>query len=150
VAALERALQRYPNTKVIWAHQNPIKTSGGSTAAHARKADPQQIAALLDKYPNLFADISVGYETGFRTDNDRQLPENWRGLYEKYNDRFVIGLDRASNEAFEQGYVYWAFWMRGWLAQLSEGARRNIAYENIERILAARPSPGQTCQYLTK
>ena len=150
VAALERALQRYPQTKVIWAHQNPVKTSGGSTAAHARKADPQQIAALLDKYPNLFADISVGYELGFRTDNDRQLPENWRGLYEKYNDRFVIGLDRASKETFEQGYVYWAFWMRGWLAQLSEGARGNIASENIERILAARPSPGQTCQYLTK
>ena len=55
VSALERALQMNPATKVIWAHQTHIKTLDGSTAQHARKADPEQIANLLDKYPNLYA-----------------------------------------------------------------------------------------------
>lgn len=135
--ALDRALTANPNTKVIWAHQNPVKMGGGLGGEYARRADPNQIAALLDKHPNLFADISVGYESGFFNETlDRQLPGSWKNLYEKYSDRFVVGFDRAYKDTFEKQYLSWADWFRGWLLQLSGDTAKKLAYENIERILS--------------
>jgi hypothetical protein len=58
VPALERALERNPHTKVIWAHQYHFKTVDGPVPEHARKADPEQVAALMGKYPHLYADIA--------------------------------------------------------------------------------------------
>lgn len=141
VAALDRALLANPNTKVVWAHQNPLKMGGGpDRALYARKGDPNQIATLLDKHPNLFADISLGYERGHLDPaQDRQLPESWKNLYEKYNDRFVVGLDQAYKTTFEKGYVFMADWHRGWLSQLSSVTAKKLAYENIERILSLNP-----------
>lgn len=139
VAALERALLANPNTRVIWAHQNPVKMGGGPEAQYARQADPNQVAILLDKYPNLFADIAVGYETRFFRLEDRKLPQGWKNLYERYNDRFVIGLDLAVSVMWEKGYLRRASVIRGWLSQLSSDTARKLAYENIERILSAKP-----------
>lgn len=139
VAALERTLLANPNTRVIWAHQNPVKMGGGPQAQYARQADPDQVAILLDKYPNLFADISVGYETRFFRLEDRKLPQGWKNLYERYNDRFVIGLDLAVSVMWEKGYLRRASVIRGWLSQLSSDTARKLAYENIKRILSAKP-----------
>lgn len=137
VAALERALQANPNTKLIWAHQNPVKMGGGPFSP--RGGDPNQIATLLDKYPNLYADIAIGYESLFlRLQEDRRLPEDWKKLYEKYNDRFVIGSDLPSYHAWTWG-LFRANYMRTWLSQLSPDTARKLAYENIERILSAKP-----------
>jgi predicted TIM-barrel fold metal-dependent hydrolase len=137
VAALDRALLANPNTKVIWAHQNPLKMGGGPEEQYARQADPSQLAALLDKHPNLFCDISVGREGMFLDlGRDRQLPESWKNLYEKYNDRFVVGIDRAYKTVFEKYYVPRSKLFRGWLSQLSSATAKKLAYENIERILS--------------
>jgi hypothetical protein len=127
------------NTKVIWAHQNPVKMGGGPGAHYARQGDPEQIAALLNKHPNLFADISVGYETRFFQPRDRQLPQSWRNLYERYNDRFVVGLDLATSVMWEKGYLPRVRVIRGWLSQLTRDTAKKIASENIERILSAKP-----------
>lgn len=136
VAALDRALQANKDTKVIWAHQDPVKTTGGAEAQYARKADPNQIAALLDKYPNLFADISVGKESDFFDPaKDLTLPENWKSLYEKYNDRFMVGFDNPSKEMFEKYYPGRVDVHRTWLSQLSSNTAKKLANENIERIL---------------
>ena len=136
LAALDRALTANKNTKVIWAHQNPVKMGGGSGSQYARKGDPNQVAALMDKHPNLFADISLGYELSiFNPTLDRQLPESWKNLYERYNDRFMVGFDRAYKTTFEKGYIFWANWHRSWLSQLSKETARKLAYENVERIL---------------
>ena len=139
VAALERALRANPKTKVIWAHQNPVKMGGGPEARYARRGDPDQIARLLDKYPNLYADIAVGYESVFVQPQDRSLPEDWKQLYEKYNDRFVIGLDLAGDVMWEKRALPRANFMRAWLSQLSPDTARKLAHENIERILSAKP-----------
>ena len=139
VAALERALLANPNTRVIWAHQNPVKMGGGPEAQYARQADPNQVAILLDKYPNLFADIALGYETRFFRLEDRKLPQGWKNLYERYNDRFVIGLDLAVSVMWERGYLRRANVIRGWLSQLSSDTASKLAYENIERILSGKP-----------
>ncbi len=139
LAALDRALLANPNTKVIWAHQTPLKMGGGPEPQYARQGDPNQLATLLDKHPNLFADIAVGYETLFFEPRDRQLPESWRNLYEKYNGRFVIGMDMATSVGWDQYYLPRTSAMRYWLSQLSSDAARKLAYENFERILTPKP-----------
>jgi len=141
VAALDRALTANPNTTVIWAHQNPVKTSGGAEAQYARKADPNQIAALLDKYSNLYADISVGKESDFfDPEKDLTLPDSWKSLYEKYNDRFMVGFDNAAKEMWEKYYPSRVTVHRTWLSQLTSATARKLAYENIERILGLPPT----------
>jgi hypothetical protein len=152
VPALERALQRNPHTKVIWAHQTPFKTLDGDAPENARKADPEQIASLLDKYPNLYADIAPGHEASHFVGSDRQLPANWKSLYERYSDRFVVGNDQPflANWQEPDNIRTKARLIREWLAQLSPATQRKLASENMERILAARPASVQTCQFQTK
>lgn len=137
LAALDRALTANKDTKVIWAHQNPVKTEGGSGSQYGRKGDPNQVAALMDRHPNLFADISLGYELSFFNPAlDRQLPESWKNIYERHNDRFMIGFDRAYKTTFEKGYLFQARWHRIWLSQLSMETARKLAFENAERLLS--------------
>ncbi|MCH8226524.1 MAG: amidohydrolase family protein [Chloroflexi bacterium] len=152
VAALERALQKNPATKVIWAHQTHIKTLDGSTAQHARKADPEQIADLLDKYPNLYADIAPGFESRYLSSGDGRLPDRWRDLYERYSDRFVVGLDGPFLANWEEpnGVARSAKVVRNWLAGLTPSTQARLAAENMERILEDKPSPGGPCEFLTR
>lgn len=150
VAALERSLSQYPHAKVIWAHQTPLKTFGGQTADHARQADPGQLAALFDRYPNLFADLAIGHETAFLSRQDRQLPDAWRDLYELYSGRFVVGADLPFLSGWEPAsYMGRVGWFYSWLEQLSPAAQARLAHENMERILAAKPASGQTCAFRT-
>ena len=144
VMALERALQKNPATKVIWAHQTPIKTLDGSTAEHARKADPEQIANLMDKYPNLYADIAPGFEKHFVRASDGRLPANWKSLYERYSDRFVVGLDGPFVATWKEptGVVVSNNLIRAWLSQLTPATQRKLAADNMERILESKPSMG--------
>lgn len=138
VSALERALERNPNTKVIWAHQ------------HIGHGEPEQLAALLDKYPNLYADLSPAH--GRPSPAALPLVEGWKRVYEKYGDRFVLGLDNpflvSWTETPERARGA-AGLMRSWLSQLSPDTQRKLAHENIERILAAKPASIKTCALLT-
>ncbi len=152
VAALERALQQSPNTKVIWAHQTHIKTYGGSAPENARTADPEEIAALMDRHPNLYADIAPGFESRYLVAADGQLPDRWRDLYETYSDRFVVGHDLPFLAQWNEPEIFLnkVTLIRRWLSQLGPSAQRKLAYENMERILASEPSSAQECQFLTQ
>lgn len=152
VPGLERALQQYRDTKVTWAHQTHIKTFGGSKRENARKADPGQIAALMDKYPNLYADIALGFESSYLARGDGRLPEKWESLYEGHSSRFVVGLDRPFLASWEEpeAFLRKTIPLRKWLSQLSPTTQRKLATENMERILAAKPSSRKACQFLTK
>ena len=152
VPELERALQKNPATKVIWAHQTHIKTLDGSTAQHARMADPEQIAGLLDRNPNLYADIAPGFESRYLKSGDGRLPDQWKDLYERYSDRFVAGLDGPFLASWEEttGVVRSARLIRNWLSDLTPSTQAKLAAENLLRILEDRPSPGSPCEFLTK
>lgn len=139
IAALDRALTAHPQTKVIWAHQNPIKMGGGAEARYARQADPDQIGALLDRHRNLYADISVGYETLYQGPEDRMLPPNWIRLYERHSDRFMVGLDLATSTMWEKGYLPRTARIRGWLSQFKPETARKLASQNFERVLSGKP-----------
>lgn len=136
VPALERALQRNPKARVIWAHQNPLKTLDGFSAAHARKASPGQLAAMLDKFPNLHADIALGYESLFLEKPDGQLPGAWKDLYEQHSDRFLVGMDMPFLAGWEEGaYLRRTRIVRAWLSQLTPATREKLAIKNLERIV---------------
>jgi hypothetical protein len=136
VAALERILEEFPQVTFVWAHQNPVKTQGGRFEEHARKGDPQLLRRLLARYPNLYADIALGYEGIFlRPERDSNLPGPWKSLYEEYSDRFMIGIDNAYREMFERAFVRRASLMRYWLNQLSPRAAERIGCANAHRII---------------
>lgn len=136
VAALERILAEFPQVTFIWAHQNPVKTQGGRFEEHARKGDPELLRRLLARYPNLYADISLGYESIFyRPARDRVLSEGWKALYEEYSDRFMIGTDNAYRDQFERFFVRRAGFMRDWLDQLSPQTAELIGCSNAHRII---------------
>lgn len=136
--ALDRALRQNPNTRFIWNHQNQLQDRIGSTPEErALSGDPQRVATLLEKYPNLYIDLTVGRDTVVRTAADRQIPANWKSLYEKYGDRIIIGVDAQIKEGVDKYYLFEVGWIRSWLSELSADTARKLASGNIERILSA-------------
>jgi len=89
---------------------------------------------LLETYPGLWGELS--YRSGITT-GDGALTAEWRALFARYSDRFLIGSDTWINErwlsydALMRGY-------RGWLAQLAQDQARRIASGNAERLFGPR------------
>ena len=83
---------------------------------------------------------------------DGRLPDSWKDLYERYNDRFVVGLDGPFLANWEEptGVARSAKVVRNWLTSLTPSTQAKLAAENMERILEAQPSPGSQCELLTK
>jgi hypothetical protein len=105
----------------VWAH------TGFSTS-------PSRVAELLKTYPDLWGELS--YRSGI-ADGSGNLSPEWRDLFARHFDRFLIGSDTWINErwfsydAIMNGY-------RAWLAQLPEDQARRIASENAERLFGPR------------
>lgn len=79
VEILERAVARHPKTTII--------------ACHFANCcyDLSRLGQMLDKYPNLYADISARYaETA-------AIPRFVGRFYERYQDRLVYGTDMGAN-----------------------------------------------------
>lgn len=139
--ALDRVLQQNPNSKLIWNHQNQLQDRIGPTPElRALSGDPQRIATLLEKYSNLHIDLTIGRDAIVRTASDRQIPEKWRDLYEKYSNRIIIGVDADTAKGFENHYLFEVGWIRGWLSQLGSDTAKKLAYENIERLITPVPA----------
>ncbi|MEN6424624.1 MAG: amidohydrolase family protein [Phycisphaerales bacterium] len=75
IEILDRAVARHPRTIFV--------------AAHFANCcyDLSLLGAMLDKYPNLYADISARYE------ETAAIPRHVGQFYEKYQDRLVYGTD---------------------------------------------------------
>jgi hypothetical protein len=114
---------------VLWAH-------AGVTAT------PDQIDALLAKWPKLWVELSLREDVA----PQGQLDAKWRALLLKYSDRFMVGTDTWTVGGSYTGNERWDAYadivtrIRTWLMQLPEDARAAIAYRNAERFLAALPS----------
>jgi hypothetical protein len=104
--------------RIIWAH------TGFS-------ADPKRVAELLDQHKNaLWGELS--YRGGI-TGHDGKLTPEWRSLFERYSDRFLLGSDTWINERWF-GYDTIFKEYRSWLAQLSPEQARQIANGNALRL----------------
>jgi hypothetical protein len=116
-AALEILYRHNPQAKVIWAH------TGFSTSA-------EQVEAYLQRYPQLWCELSYRY--GITSGNGTLTPE-WRALFEKYPDRFLVGSDTWINERWDS-YASIMGSYRQWLAQLPREVAEKIAFRNGERL----------------
>ncbi len=116
VDAVERIFRADPQARVLW--------------AHAGFEDPATIGVLMQKYPNLWADLSFREEIAFRG----SLDNDWQRLFEAFPTRFMLGSDTYTPTRWFY-LVEHADWARSWLADLPRAIAENIAFRNAERLL---------------
>jgi amidohydrolase family protein len=120
-AALLILLGHNSKAKIIWAH------TGFSTP-------PARVRELLESNPALMGELS--YRSGITT-GDGKLAVEWRELFARHADRFLLGSDTWINERWF-GYDTIMQTYRGWLAQLPEEQARRIAHGNAERLFGGK------------
>ena len=121
-AALLLLFGHNPKARIIWAH------TGFSVA-------PARVAELLDEHKDaLWGELS--YRGGI-TGGDGKLTSDWRNLFARYFDRFLLGSDTWINERWF-GYDTIFKEYRGWLAQLPTDQAQRIASGNALRLFGLR------------
>jgi hypothetical protein len=106
-----------PRSRIIWAH------AGMSSSAAA-------VGALMDKQPNLWADLSYRYGD---VAPGGTLDPTWRALLIRHADRFMLGSDTWTTGRWEQ-VVGMAAEARHFLKQLPPEVADKIASKNIDRL----------------
>ncbi len=91
---------------------------------------------LLEKYPALWGELS--YRCGI-TNGSGKLTDEWRELFARHSDRFLIGSDTWINERWF-GYDTIFKNYRAWLAQLPPDQAQRIANGNALRLFGPRPA----------
>ena len=111
--AVEILMRHNPRAQIIWAH------TGFSLAT-------ERVAEMLAKYPKLWGELS--YRSGI-VDGSGKLTPEWRALFERYPDRFLLGSDTWINERWASyGDIMGGY--RAWLGQLSPAIAAQIAHGN--------------------
>jgi hypothetical protein len=108
--------------RIVWAH------TGFST-------DAPRVGELLDQHKGaLWGELS--YRSGI-TDGGGKLTPEWRALFAKHSDRFLLGSDTWINERwFSYAAIFKTY--RGWLAQLPHDQAKRIASGNAVAIFGPR------------
>jgi predicted TIM-barrel fold metal-dependent hydrolase len=88
----------------------------------------------LEKYPALMGELS--YRGGI-TESNRRLASEWRELFARHSDRFLLGSDTWINERWF-GYDTIMQTYRGWLAQIPEEQVKRVAHGNAERLFGGK------------
>ena len=120
--ALEILFAHDRRAKIIWLH------TGFST-------EPAQVKELFARYPALWGELS--YRSGI-SDGSGTLTAEWRDLFARHPDRFLLGSDTWINERWF-GYDNIINEYRGWLAQLPREQALRVAHGNAERLFGPRP-----------
>jgi hypothetical protein len=117
-AAVEELFALNPKVKILWAH------AGMSSG-------PEAIGRLLDRYPNLWAELALRSDMA----PGGQLDPTWRALFLRHPDRFMVGTDTWVTSRWEALPASMAE-TRAWLGQLPREVAEKIAFRNAERLLA--------------
>lgn len=144
--SLRRMLEYGQQTTIILAH-------------NSGRPDSPTLKALLEEYPNLFADLGGMTEFGAygrsappppdlswavknpMEDGKGRLRREWKALLEQYPDRFVgIGLDLAHPEAWgaPEQYKRAIDRFRSVLSDLSPEAAEKIAFRNAQKLFVTK------------
>ena len=108
--------------RIIWAH------TGFSVPA-------PRVAELLDQHKDaLWGELS--YRGGI-TGADGKLTSDWRKLFERHSDRFLLGSDTWINERWSSYDTIFKEY-RNWLAQLPPEQARRVASGNALRLFETR------------
>ena len=133
LADWERALEETPSTTFIWAHSGPSR--------------PEVLRGLLERHPNLYADLSALNPVFFEVRERAVPPElmidgpDWIQLLEDHSDRFLFGTDNYTAEAYTGTADLVAYVRDEVFSQLSTEAIEAIAHGNAERVYNIVPSP---------
>lgn len=115
--AVEILFAHNPKARIVWAH------TGFSL-------DADRVSAMLAKYPELWGELS--YRGGI-VDGGGKLTAEWRALFAKFPDRFLLGSDTWINERWASyGEIIAGY--RAWLAQLPPDVAARIASGNAKRL----------------
>jgi hypothetical protein len=126
--ALAELLDYMPDATVLWGHAGVDAT-------------PEQIGALLDRWPKLSVELSLRVDVA----PSGTLDPRWRDLFVRHGGRFMIGTDTWTVGGASTGNERWDIYadivrgIRGWLVQLPADVSEAIAYRNAERFLAQLP-----------
>jgi hypothetical protein len=118
--AVEILMRHNPRSRIIWAHTG----FGLST---------NRVAEMLSKYPKLWGELS--YRSGI-VEGGGKLTVEWRALFERYPDRFLLGSDTWINERW-QSYGDIMAGYRAWLAQLPPKTAARIAHGNARALFGS-------------
>lgn len=113
--AVDRIFVQNPEARVLWAH------SGFDS--------PENVAMMLRKYKNLWADLAFRTE---QASNGKVNPQ-WRKVFLEFPNRFMIGTDTYTPDRWDY-VVEQANWSRKWIADLPRDVAENIAYRNAEAL----------------
>jgi len=126
--AVAELLDHMPEATVLWAHAGVDAT-------------PEQVGALLDRWPKLSVELSLRADVA----PNGTLDPRWRDLLVRHSGRFMIGTDTwtvggtfTGNERWDR-YAEIVSGIRGWLAQLPSDVAEAIAYRNAECFVAQLP-----------
>jgi len=138
ITALDRLLDAYPKTRIIWAH-------AGSDPVGWYK--PALVKKMLKKHPNLYFSIRAVAPPPREPVWNRKdgINHSWVKIFEKYPDRFVLGTDSflvSDNYAgaarapliFQEKSAIQREGINELLRYLDKDVRRKIAYENAMRL----------------
>jgi len=115
-AAVETIFAQNPDARVLWAH------SGFAPAKRLR--------IMLEKYPNLRADLSFRSEPGV----EGAIGAAWRQLFLEFPDRFTFGTDTYTPERWGDVADH-AAWTREWLKTLPKELAEKIAFKNAQALV---------------
>jgi hypothetical protein len=121
---VEQAFAVAPGVRVLWAHLGT-------------RPEPDALAAMLDRFPNLWIDTSVRDE---RIAPDGALLPAWRALLERHPDRFVVAVDTFSVNRWLQ-YEAVVAGIRRWVDPLPQPLKDNLLHDNATRLFEPFLSP---------
>jgi hypothetical protein len=119
-AVIDRAYEIEPEALILWAHAGTFPY-------------PPLVRDYLNRYPNLYADLSMRSE---RLNAGGLMPLDWQDLLIEHADRFLVGVDSFSATRWREIGRH-AAEIRNWLGQLPPDVAQRIAFGNAERLFGA-------------
>jgi hypothetical protein len=117
---VEKLLTLYPDVRILWAH-------AGMSASAAT------VGRLLDRYPKLWVELALRSDVA----PAGTLAPDWRELFLRHPDRFLVGTDTWVTSRWEQIRDSMRA-VQDWLGQLPPAVAEQIAHGNGERLFPSR------------
>ena len=137
VSDLSRLISEYPRARFVWAH-------------NCGRSKANIISEMLSKYDNLYCDLgnmanvgNAGYGIGWPRmekftaliEEDGVLDNDMKNLFERFSDRFTIGMDVAHSKGLNlKNYSRRSNRFRELLSQLKNETAEKIAFQNALKI----------------
>jgi hypothetical protein len=120
---LEEALDKHPNTNIIFGHANAFNS-------------PENIKYLLEKHPNLYADFFAGFTT-LNPASSNKL-EDFIPVMKQFPDRFMLSTDSGYGVESEEAAIGAMYQV---LDKLGDPAlAQKIAHNNLDSIIRNQPA----------